>query len=257
MAYHTKLFHDNGPPFPSEALRQYMKVNNIKHHRITPLHPKANAVAENFMRGLNKTLRIALIDHTPWITALYQFLQHYRSTPHASTKISPAEVMFKRKLRLKIPSLDDKPNEHALANLASRDKGIKAQMKIQVDKRYKATDKPFSIGDYVLVQQRKTNKLSSRFDPKPYRITQVNGSMLSASRPGHNITRNKQHFKFLSHSIPENYKQGGDNDDDDEFDIAITNRNHPTPPIHIVEQAKQYPTRIRNRPDYFHEQHYM
>ena len=100
-----------------------------------------------------------MIDHTPWITALYQFLQHYLSTPHASTKISPVEVMFKRKLRLKIPSLDDKPNEHALANLASRDKGIKAQMKIQVDKRYKATDKPFSIGDYVLVQQRKTKQV--------------------------------------------------------------------------------------------------
>ena len=46
-----KVISDNGPPFPSEALRQYMKVNNIKYHRITPLHPKANAVAENFIRG--------------------------------------------------------------------------------------------------------------------------------------------------------------------------------------------------------------
>ena len=95
--------------------------------------------------------------------------------------------------------------------------------------------------------------------------------MLSASRPGHNNTRNKQHFKFLSRSVPKNYKQGSDNnddddddDDDDDFDIAITNRNHPTPPIQTlyrrsrtVEQGKQYPTRLRNRPAYFNEQHYM
>ena len=254
-----KVISDNGPPFTSEALRQYMKVNNIKHHRITPLHPKANATAENFMRGLNKTLRTALIERTPWITALYQFLQHYRNTPHASTEISPAEVMFKRKLRLKIPSIDYKPNQHALTNFTNQDNRIKAQMKLQVDKRYKAVDRRFSIGDYVLVQQRKTNKLSSRFDPKPYRITQIKGSMLSASRPGHKITRNKQHFKFLSRSVPLNYKQGGDNNDDDEFDdfdTDVTNKNHPTPSINFREM-KQYPSRIRNRPAYFHEQHYM
>ena len=39
-----------------------MKHRAIDHHKITPLQPKANSTAENFMRGLNKTLRTEVID---------------------------------------------------------------------------------------------------------------------------------------------------------------------------------------------------
>ena len=146
------------------------------------------------LRNLNKTLRTSLIDQTPWVLTLYQFLQHYRSAAHSTTQVSPAEVLFKRKLRLKIPALNHNANEQALANLPNKDATAKAQMKRQVDGRYKAVNKSFSIGDYVLVRQRKRNKLTSRFDPKPYYITNIKGTMLSAQRPGHFITRNIQHF---------------------------------------------------------------
>ena len=43
-------------PFKSKVFKEFMKNNGITHHRITPLHPKANATAENFMLNLNKTL---------------------------------------------------------------------------------------------------------------------------------------------------------------------------------------------------------
>ena len=36
------------------------------------------------------------------------------------------------------------------------------------------------IGDTVLVRQRKHNKFSTRYDPKPYRITKINGTMVTA-----------------------------------------------------------------------------
>ena len=37
---------DNGPPFNSNDIKQYMKGNGIKHQRITPIWPQANSEAE-------------------------------------------------------------------------------------------------------------------------------------------------------------------------------------------------------------------
>ncbi|XP_057290144.1 uncharacterized protein K02A2.6-like [Hydractinia symbiolongicarpus] len=59
-----KVITDKSPPFPNHKFKDFMTVNGIKHHRITPLHPKKNAVVENFMRNLNKRLRTAQIEQT-------------------------------------------------------------------------------------------------------------------------------------------------------------------------------------------------
>ncbi|XP_057310313.1 uncharacterized protein K02A2.6-like [Hydractinia symbiolongicarpus] len=69
-----KIISDNGSPFHSNEFKRYMHAKGIDHHRITPLHPKANSTAENFMRNLNKTLRIATIKGKSWKIALYNFL---------------------------------------------------------------------------------------------------------------------------------------------------------------------------------------
>ena len=40
-----KVISDNGSPFQSQEFRRYMKELGNNHHMITPLHPKANAMA--------------------------------------------------------------------------------------------------------------------------------------------------------------------------------------------------------------------
>ena len=47
---------DNGPPFQSEEVKEYMERNGIKHHKITPLWPQANGEAEAFMKPLQKAV---------------------------------------------------------------------------------------------------------------------------------------------------------------------------------------------------------
>jgi len=39
------------------------------------------------------------------------------------------------------------------------------------------------------------NKLTSLYDPEPYSITKIKGSMITATRPDQEITRNSSHFK--------------------------------------------------------------
>ena len=82
--------------------------------------------------------------------------------------------------------------------------------------------------------------------------------MLSAVRPGQNITRNVQHFK--SKQTPDIGRQGDDNDDDDEDDIVVKNTNKLNIPVvepqNITqEHRKRYLIRQRNRPEHFHEQY--
>ena len=53
---------DNGPPFNSNDIRLYMKVNGIKHQRITPLWRQAYSEVENFMKPMEKAIRAARIE---------------------------------------------------------------------------------------------------------------------------------------------------------------------------------------------------
>ena len=61
----------------------------------------------------------------------------------------------------------------------------------------------------------KGNETSYRVVSTQSRTTHRQGTMLTAKRPGHTITRNIQHFKFLSKQQPKNVLQG----EGEEFDI--------------------------------------
>ena len=247
----NKVITDNGSPFHSHEFQDYMKHRGIDHHKITPLHPKANSTAENFMRGLNKTLRTAVIDGKQWKSALYDFLLSYRVAKHSTTQVSPAEVMFYRKLRTKIPSIDNKPDVKALRDLERRDQIMKENIKRYTDNRNNATYSSIKVGDYVLVKQQRRNKLSANFDPKPYRVMSIKGYMITAQRPNHRITRNSQHFKFLSSTKPQNFEEEEDiSSDDDDYEEAPREVQNQIP----AAERRQYPGRNRQRPSYFHEE---
>ena len=138
----------------------------------------------------------------------------------------------------------------ALRNLPHQDQEEKQKMKRYFDKRYfykryHVTENEICPGDYVLVKQRKRNKSSSRFDPKPYRITHRQGTMLTAKRPSHTIMGNIQHTK--------NFLRG----EEEEFDIdeEIT---HDIPPVNIppvnMPLRKTYPRHDNSRrPEYYHQ----
>ena len=71
-------------------------------------------------------------------------------------------------------------------------------MKMNADKFNHANEHTILVGDTVLVRQQKKNKLLTRFDPEPYQVTRVKGTMVTATRPGHYVTRNILFFKKIS-----------------------------------------------------------
>jgi hypothetical protein len=90
----TDLGTDNGPPFNGHKFAEFCEYYGIKHRKTTPYHPPANGKAENFMRNLGSVIRNAIVEKKDWRQELNQFLRNYRSTPHSTTGVPPAILLF-------------------------------------------------------------------------------------------------------------------------------------------------------------------
>jgi len=193
---------DNGPPFNSEDIRKYMAENGINLSRITPLWPQANSEAENFMKPMTKAIRSAHAEGKPWKKHFHKFLLNYRSTPHCTTGFTPAELLFNRKVRNKLPHLSN-DTQFTSQEVEKRDEKAKAKMKAYADAKARAAPSEIAVGDLVLARQRKQSKLSTPFDPRPFRVIRKKGTMVTACRSGKYITHNASYFKLSSSMFPE------------------------------------------------------
>lgn len=57
FGYPKQLKTDNGPSFQGYEFKTFLYTHNVKHRKITPLWPRANAICERFMRNLNRVMR--------------------------------------------------------------------------------------------------------------------------------------------------------------------------------------------------------
>ena len=70
-------------------------------------------------------------------------------------------------------------------------------MAVYADNRRHTKPCNLQPGDQVLIKQKRLTKLTPPFSPDPYEITARKGSMLTARRGDHTITRNSSHFKKM------------------------------------------------------------
>ena len=192
-----EVMTDNGPPFNGKKFADFASRSGFRHRKVTPLHPQANGQVERFMRSLGKVICTAVIQKLDWKKALNEFLMSYRATPHPATGASPAELMFPgRRFRTRLPAPPVRP--HA-GNVESKFQASQQKAKEYADTRRNAKEMRLSVGDKVLVKQRKVNKFSSPFSASPLTMSKVNESMITAAdEDGKEITRNITHFKRLS-----------------------------------------------------------
>ena len=67
--------------------------------------PQANGEIERQNWSLLKRMQIAQVEREDWKKAVLTYLVAYRNTPHPSTGVCPAELLFRGKLRTKWPEL--------------------------------------------------------------------------------------------------------------------------------------------------------
>ena len=187
---------DNGSPFQSYDFEDFAKQWGFKHQKITPYWPRANPEVESFMKKINKVLRIVKLHGKDESIALQSFLRVYRATPHCTTKIAPAILMLGYSRTSGIPAIEDTfKNAHEIAK--ENDKLAKLKMKEEYDKRMKVKKPTIKEGSRVMVKWDRKNKTKAFWDPLPYMVTKVKGSMITAEResPRHTVTRNSSRFK--------------------------------------------------------------
>ena len=163
------------------------------------------------MQPFSKAVKTAHVEGRAWQKELYRFLLQYRTTPRTATQVPPSELLFNRVIRDRLPIL----NKNKFVNRhddEAHENGAKKQVynKQYVDKTRNAKWSEIEVGDHVLVQQCKKNKLSTRFNETPYVVTHRHGSQITTrNKDDHCITRNVSHFK----KIPNILETETDDDD--------------------------------------------
>ena len=207
-----QLESDNGPPFNSKEFAEFAKTEGFHHHRVTPEHARANGEAERFMKLLNKTEQIAHLQGGDSNAAIQEMLTGYRSTPHPATGVTPYEALMNRQVRTKLDHQTRESNHESARDSAvnKRDKEYKQKTKQNAQNK-NTKQHNFTIGDHVLLKQKKTNKWSTAFEPAFYTITQIDGSSIAARRitDGRDVYRDASQFKLANALI--------ENDPDEEF----------------------------------------
>ena len=172
-----------------------MTQQGIRHHKVTAKWPQANGEVERQNSSLLKRIQITHAEKKDWKKELNVYLAAYRALPHPTTGVSPAELLFGRKICTKLPELSD---VHVEQGVRDRDNEQKSKSKIYADSRRGARYSEVLPGDQVLVQQEKKNKLSTRFSPIPYTVVSKHGnSLIVQSQEGVQYSRNTTNVKKL------------------------------------------------------------
>ena len=172
---------DNGPQFRSEEFECYLVDNGILHRKVTPQWAQANGEVERQNRSLLKSMRIAQAEGKNWKKELVRYLATYRTTPHTVTGVCPAELLFGRKIRTKMPELrETSVNDDELRD---RDWEKKMKAKTYADERRGAQPNDLQTGDQVLLKKKKSDKLSAKFESEPYEIVEKKGNSVVIQSP--------------------------------------------------------------------------
>lgn len=198
-----RIESDNGPPFNSKEFNEFAEQEGFQHHRVTPLHPRANGEVERFMQTLNKTEQIASLQGKNRLerrNAVQDMLTAYRSTPHPATGVAPYEALKGTSARTKLDYIEPEPQRNEKDDVIDRrDAEYKQKMKHQREGR-KTRENNLLLGDYVLVKQPKKNKWSTPFEPVFYVVCSIRGSQITARRvtDGRTVCRDASQFKLAN-----------------------------------------------------------
>lgn len=201
---------DNGRQFVSNEFKEYCDTNNIKLINTIPWWPQMNGEVERQNRSILKRLSISQQAKRDWMEDLQEYLLMYRSTPHSVTLKSPAELLFNRNIRDKLPTFNQ-----AIENdgeLHDRDKIAKDKGREYADNKRRAKQNEIKEGDEVIAMRTmQSNKLATRFEPTTYKVVERNGPEVIIENPEtgvkyrRNVAQTKRVYDTSPTQLPENH----------------------------------------------------
>lgn len=139
-----------------------------------PYHPSTNGLAERAVQSFKQALRMNTTGSIH--DRLQRFLFKYRITPHSTTGISPAELLFGRR-------------PHSILDCFQPEINMKVELKQNQQKQYHDPSKKLRPQDKVLVEKFDSNphkwlpgQVEAITGPCSYRI-KLSANCSSACRP--------------------------------------------------------------------------
>ena len=228
----TQVVTDNGAQFTSQEFGEFLKLNDIQHYKSAPYHPAMNGEAERLVQTFKQAMRAAKGDPGTLSTKLMRFLLSYRTTPNATTGVSPAELLFGRTLRTRL-------------NLLRPDISTKVQDKQASQKQHhdkKSRDRHFQVGQSVLVENNKP-------EPKWVVGTVVEklGDISYRVQVGNQVW--KRHVDQLLLTTITQANTDTNNDITNDLNAWPSTLNDSLASQQPEQESRRYPTRLRRPPD--------
>ena len=177
-------------------MEEYAREMGIKLKPVTPKDPQANGFVENFVKTICKLLHTCAAEDKNPQKELNRFLLQYRAAPHLTTDRSPAEMLFNRRIRTKLPQFPSKEESKDKQEVRRTHDAKKLKQKAYFDKGRRAYRKKVSVGDKVLIQQQ-SSTTDPPFNPNPLTVTKVTGNQVTATDGNVTRKRDKNQVKVL------------------------------------------------------------
>lgn len=149
---HT-LVSDNGTSFTSREFESFCGLNGIQHVTSPAYFPASNGQAESFVKVIKKGIKTSLLSgHSiqDSYAKLLKFLFDYRNSVNTTTGLSPAEVVYGRKLRTRLDLINPKPPSPSSTTLANT---VKNNQCLQSKASGGQNKQCFLQGDHVLYKK--------------------------------------------------------------------------------------------------------
>ena len=102
--------------------------------------------------------------------------------------------------------------------------------------------KHVGVGEIVLLKQSKENKLSTRFNPKPYQVVAIKGHMVTGTHGGHQVTCHASFFKKFKGKVDKKLIKDVSEDQDEEATYYA--------PEEVEAPQRRYPIRFGGKRGY-------
>ena len=160
---------DNGPPFNSKE--NLTSKRDIKQVKIPPGHLSTINV-DTVTKPLGKAMKIGHFQNRNETETLNSFLVNYRDTPHLSTGVAPAHMIFRDEYRSNLPHKSI--SEEIVVSARDTDNCIKTRRKLDYNSLQNVRPCNFEIGDNVLVTNyKKSTKYDLFYFPKEFQVADI------------------------------------------------------------------------------------
>lgn len=153
---------DNGSSITSDKFEKFLRCNGIVHIKSPPGNQRSNGQCEIAVKLFKNKMKTFLEDpvnkNEKLTTLVSRFLFNYRNIEHASTKKTPARIMFGRETRTRLSLLKTNASKDTKDEHKETRKQLVRSVRTQ-KKGYRGIKRILHIGDTVMVADyRRTNE---------------------------------------------------------------------------------------------------